>query len=115
MKDVLKEIIPPDLGPIARWRLAIFICSSVSILFMCWAVSPIGFALAEDVEKTNSMVKEVRLAQMEQYLFDAKETECSSDNAEARRFFAKRVLTLSREYSTMAGMKMDIPPCPKTP
>lgn len=114
MKDVIQELIPPDLPPVARWRIAVFIMCSVSLLFMAWSVSPWGFVLAEDFNKVTVTVKEVRLAQIEQYLFDAKESECeatASGSLDARRFFSKRVLTLNREYSMMTGIQMDIPPC----
>lgn len=111
MKELLKELVPPDLPAVARWRMAIFLACSVSLIFMVWSISPWGFVRASDFQKGMSTVQEVRLAQVEQNLFEAKESECSSDNFEARRFFSRRVLTLSREYAMLTGVNMEMPPC----
>ena len=114
MKELIQELVPPDLPPVARWRIAVFLVCSVCILFMAWSISPWGFVLAEDFQKVTSTVKEVRVAQVEQYLFDAKESECSSiasGSNRAREFFSRRILTLNREYFILTGIPMDIPPC----
>jgi hypothetical protein len=116
MKDVIRELLPPDdygkpLSPLTRWRIAIFMTCVSFLLFMMWAISPYGFALAGDVQKIRSNVDNVRLTQIEQQVYDAKESECASTDVGARRFFSNRVMQLVREYRQLAQAEVNIPPC----
>lgn len=116
MKDAIRELLPPDddgrpLSALTRWRIAVFAVCATLIVFMTWALSPYGFALADDVQTIRSNVDNVRLTQIEQQLYDAKESECASTDNAARRFFANRVMQLGREYRQLARGEVDIPPC----
>lgn len=117
MKDAIRELLPPDddgrpLSPLTRWRIAIFAVCVSMLLFMVWAISPYGFALAADVLKIRNNVDDMRLTQIEQQLYDAKQSECLSTDNSARRFFANRVMQLAREYRALARGEVNIPPCP---
>jgi hypothetical protein len=111
MKELLKELFPPDIPPIARWRLMVFGCCIYAVMFGVWAVSPYGFAWAGDQEMLEVKVKDINVNLLEQSLFDAKESECASTTVEARRFFSRRVIALSREYQQLAKVQIGIPPC----
>lgn len=116
MKDAIKELFPPDdhgkpLSPLTRWRIAVFATCVGFLIFMTWALSPYGFALADDVQKIRTNVDNVRLIQTEQQIYDAKQSECASTDPGARRFFANRVMQLAREYRELAQASVDIPPC----
>ena len=116
MKEGFKELFPPSddgqpLAPLTRWRIAVFIAISCLIMFATWAVSPYGFALAEDVRSVRNNVDDMRLTQIEQQVYDAKQSECLATDAVAERFFANRVTQLAREYRNLARAEMRIPPC----
>lgn len=129
MKDTINSILPPENDPVKRWRVAVF-CVIVALMFMTagsfgtfskfgW----VGFARASeiddklapviaDVSTLKASVKEIRLQQIEESMFSAKESECKATDIEARRFFSSRVLQLSREYFGLSGTVLTIPPCP---
>lgn len=116
MKDAIRELFPPDehgkpLSPLTRWRLAVFAVCTMFLVFISWALSPYGFARADDVQKIRSNVDDMRLTQIEQQVYDAKQSECVATDRSARRFFSSRVLQLAREYLMLGGGQMNIPPC----
>src|SRR5688572_13795528 len=113
MKDAIELLFPPDVPPILRWRLVVFAVCTSMLLFMSWALSPWGFALAESVEDLQNNVDDMRLSQIEQQMYDVKQSECLSTDHTARRFFGNRVLELARRYRQLAKEKVDIPPCPQ--
>lgn len=117
MKDAIRELFPPDdsgrpLSPLTRWRIAVFAVCVGFLCFMCWALSPYGFALAADVKTIRSNVDDMRLSQIEQQVYDAKQSECASTDKGAHRFFSSRVMELVRKYRVLADGELDIPPCP---
>lgn len=116
MKDAIRELLPPDedgrpLSPLTRWRIAVFAVSVGMLSFMVWALSPYGFALAEDFRGLRNNVDDMRLGQIEQQIYDAKQSECVSIDNNSRRFFADRVMKLAREYRNLAKGEVRIPPC----
>jgi hypothetical protein len=118
MKDAIKELLPPaddgrPLSPLTRWRIAIFAVCVSFVLFMCWALSPYGFALAGDFRDLRSNVDDMRLGQIEQQIYDSKQSECVAKMySSERRFFANRVMELIRKYRGLSGGgAVDIPPC----
>lgn len=111
MREALKELLPPDVPPVLRWRLVVAAVCAGMILFMVWAVSPWGFASASDMNNIRGDINDVKISQLEQALFAAKDSECTSPDPVARSFFRTRVLTLSREYFRITGISANIPPC----
>lgn len=116
MKDTIKELLPPaddgrPLSPLTRWRIAVFAVCSSFMLFMVWALSPYGFALAGDLQKIRTNVDDMRLSQIEQQVYDAKQSECASTDGGSRRFFSSRVMELVRKYRMLAEGELAIPPC----
>lgn len=128
MNEMLKELFPPDVPPVLRWRLAIFAFSVLVVFHIVWACGWLeflgisGFAKASDLEQrvtkvtqevagVKQGVNEIKIQLLEQSIFDAKERECTAGDVAARRFFASRVLSLSREYYALAGSTINIPPC----
>lgn len=123
-----KELLPPDVPPVQRWRLSI--AAAIFALFFIIGGSYgmfskfgwMGFARASEidekiapvvkkVDRLEGSVKEIRLQQIEDSIFSAKESECKSTDLNAKRFFSSRVLALSREYFNLAGTSISIPPC----
>lgn len=111
MKDAIKEIFPPDVPPLVRWRLAIFSTCCSMLVFMSWALSPWGFALAQEMNKMRDNVDEMRLSQIEQQVYDVKQMECVSTDLVTERFFANRVMELNRKYRALTRTDVRIPPC----
>ncbi len=116
VKDAIRELLPPaddgrPLSPLTRWRIAVFAVCVGFMCFMAWALSPYGFALADDVQKIRTNVDDMRLSQIEQQVYDAKQSECASTDAGSRRFFSSRVMELVRKYRDLADGEVSIPPC----
>lgn len=116
MKEVIRELLPPDdqgrpLSLLTRWRIVVFGVLVGKLLFVAWALSPYGFALAGDFMALKGDVNDMRLGQIEQQIYDAKQSECVSTDPGARRFFASRVMDLVREYRELALVEIRVPPC----
>jgi len=111
MKEALSQLFPPDVPPVTRWRLAMAAGLAGCIGFIGWAISPAGFALAGDMKDLQQDVTDIKISIVEQQLYDAKETECTSTSSVSASYFAKRVLQLQREFHRLAGFSIDIPPC----
>ena len=105
MNEMLKELFPPDVPPVLRWRLAIFAFALLVVFHIMWACGWLefmgisGFAKAADLEQRVTKVQnevvglkqgvnEIKIQLLEQSLFDAKERECTATDVQARRFFA---------------------------
>lgn len=122
MKDAIKELFPPGVPPVLKWRLAMFAIVVLFLFHIAWACGWLssfgvgsGFATASELDSrvtaVEDNVKDIKLSLIEQSLYDAKESECTATDPQARRFFASRVQTLSREYQILAKMIFNIPPC----
>jgi hypothetical protein len=122
MKDAIKELFPPGVPPVLKWRLAVFAVVVLFLFHIAWACGWLestglgsGFASASElnsrVSAVEGNVKDIKLSLIEQSIFDAKESECTATDPQARRFFASRVQTLSREYQALSGYVFSIPPC----
>lgn len=122
MKDALKELFPPGVPPILKWRLAMFAVVVLFLFHVAWACGWLekfgvgtGFASASELDRrvgaVETNVKDIKLSLIEQSLYDAKESECTATDPRAKRFFISRVQTLSREYQSISGFVFDIPPC----
>lgn len=122
MKDALKELFPPGVPPIVKWRLAVFAVVVLFFFHIAWACGWLdhlgfgsGFASATELDRrvgaVETNVKDIKLSLIEQSIFDAKESECTATDPQARKFFSSRVQTLSREYQALSGFVFSIPPC----
>lgn len=122
VKDALKELFPPEVPPILKWRLAVFAVVVLFLFHVAWAcgwLEPLGigsgFATATElnsrVTAVETNVKDIKITLIEQSIFDAKESECTATDPQARRFFASRVQTLGREYYVITNIVFNIPPC----
>lgn len=122
MKDAIKELFPPEVPPVLKWRLAMFAVCVLFLFHIAWACGWLGnlgigagFATASELDSrataVEENVKDIKLTLIEQGIFDAKESECTATDPQARRFFASRVQTLSREYQILSRVIFNIPPC----
>lgn len=112
MKDAVSLLFPPDIPRSQRWRLAVFMTCVLMILFVTWALSPYGFALASELRALQTNVDDMRIGQIEQQLYDARQSECVSKMySSERRFFANRVMELARKYENLSNHRADTPPC----
>lgn len=122
MKDAIKELFPPGVPPVLKWRLAMFASGVLFLFHIAWACGWLqsfgfgsGFASAAELDRRVTVVednvKDIKLSLIEQNIFVAKESECTATDPQARRFFASRVQTLSREYHLIAKVPFNIPPC----
>lgn len=116
MKEAIRELLPPDddgkpLSALTRWRIAVFGACVGFFAFMSWALSPWGFALAGDFRTLRDTFDDMRLGQLEQQVYDAKQSECVAGDKDTKRFFATRVGDLARAYRNLARAEVRVPPC----
>jgi hypothetical protein len=74
-------------------------------------MSPYGFVRAGDFNALKGNVSDVQVTLLEQSIFAAKDSECSSTDVDAQAYFRTRVFSLSREYYKLTGVPANIPPC----
>lgn len=130
MKELVKEIFPPDVPPTLRWRLAVFGAFVVTFLHIAWAwgvfailgPSWAGFAKASDLkdevakvttkfEEVHQVGVEIKTSLLEKSAFDAKDSECTSTDPAAKRFFQLEIAKLNREYYRLTRTPLNLPPC----
>jgi hypothetical protein len=111
MREAFKDLLPPGMTPVLRWRLTIAAVCASFMGFIGYAESPAGFASAPAFNNLRADVTDIKISLIEQQLFDAKESECTSSSPSSASFFSLRVIALSREYFKLAGTPIIIPPC----
>lgn len=115
--SLMKELFPPDVPPIARWRLAHFALGVIMTVFMMWALGLFaaigfpGFAKAADIQSVQRDVKEINLSLLEQRIYEAQRLQCSASNAEAQKFYDGQVKKMHREYREASGILLPVPDC----
>jgi hypothetical protein len=117
-KTLLDQLLPPDIPPLQKWRIAVFAAIMMMIGHVAWAcgwLEPMGlgsgFAKAVDLKTLKGSYREIKIQLLEQGIFNAKESECTSSDSGARRFFQSRVQELNREYYELVNVPFNIPPC----
>lgn len=128
MKDAMKELFPPEVPPVVKWRFAHFIAAIVFLVFMLWALGAFlifgfpGFARASDLEEkvetvstqiasVNQEIKALKTDQLEQRIYDTERLRCSATTSESRRFYQGQVNKMMREYFNLTGIALDLPIC----
>jgi hypothetical protein len=61
--------------------------------------------------EVRQLVNDVKMTMMEQSAIELKDNECTSTNPAARAFFQRQMQQLIREYSALAKVPLQIPPC----
>lgn len=126
IRDVGKALIPPE-DPhdpaIYRWRatVAITIVLLAGVMLMnillTWGMLPVlfsGFALASDVTELKTQQVEIRAAQIEGQILDARERQCHAikeGNQEAQRFALVRVQEKLALYRQVTKAEYRLPGC----
>lgn len=128
MKDVIKELFPPGLPPVAKWRMMHFILGVVMITFMLWTLGAFamagfpGFVRADDAqgkgEKVNSQlamlsqeVKNIKIDQLEQRIYDIRRLQCTANSSDSTRFYTEQITKMHRAYFELTGITLNLPEC----
>lgn len=118
MKDFIVQLFPPDVPPVARWRLMVFAAFLLVFFHIGWACGWFqkiglgqGFAMASEMQDMKRDTEDIRLRLLSQDLFEAKSSECEATSPSAKAFFQRRVLSLSKEYYDLTKVLAVIPPC----
>jgi hypothetical protein len=129
MKDAMKELFPPDVPPVMKWRFAHFLLGIITMLFMFWAIGAFaffgfpGFARASDlatkveiatsqITSINQEIRALKTDQLEQRIYDTERLKCSSVTAESRRYYSGQVSKMIRDYhSITTGIVFNLPTC----
>ena len=118
VKDAIKEIFPPDVPPVTRWRLAMFLAMVGFLFHVLWACSLLpgfsGFALAADFEQMNKDVTQIRLQLLTNQIFETRIRQCqaiTTDNYDARRFWTEKLIELQRQHILLTGQTYPMPAC----
>lgn len=119
LRDVAKEIFPPGVPAILRWRLAMFAVVMLMLFHIAWACGWLayaglgdGFAHAAEVNKVQGDISTLRESILEQQLFDMHIKRCASpDGSEIRTYLAEKIQTKQKEYRRITGAIYDLPGC----
>lgn len=128
MKDVMRELFPPEIPPVVKWRLAHFLLGVVMLLFMFWALGAFaffgfpGFARASDqvvkdrtitsqIASVNQEIKAMKVDQLEQRIYDTQRLLCSSSTTDSRRFYSSQVSRMIRDYYNLTNVTFRLPDC----
>lgn len=105
MRDAIKELFPPGIPAIHRWRLVIAGVCAVAL-----AHAALAFGLIGDGFARNSDVADIKRELLEQQLFDSRLKQCQLP-IEQRRFYTPRIQDLMRRYREATGVEYRLPPC----
>lgn len=117
MKDLLKELVPPELPVVARYRLAIsgavlglMISAGAGWgLFATFGIP--GFAYASDLNNLKSDVRSIKMDLLEERIYNAQRLWCSTETQESKRFYSQQISTMHRQYYAETGITISIPTC----
>lgn len=130
LKDIAKELMPPDLPVTTRYRLivaAVLFLTIVMVLAGYGVFKSLGysgFAQAADLkERVDSVtadvagvkldVKDIKVTLLERAILDARRLQCQSTTDESERFYAGQVAQMHRQYYELTGLLFGIPACKK--
>lgn len=121
IRDAVKELLPPDMSAVARWRLAMFAMSVLTLAHIGYACGwfafiglGAGFAKAEDVVTVQASFRTIQLDLLEQRIHEAQRLRCEANKAGSyvsRNYYASQVSRMHREYFDIAKFLLDIPTC----
>lgn len=118
MKELFVSLFPPDVPAVVKWRLSIFAAVALMAAHVAWACGWLenlgigsGFAYSEDVEKVQEDVSSIKLALIEQRLFDVRLRQCSASSQEAKRFYLQQLQELMSEYQRLTEREHKPPSC----
>lgn len=117
--DVARELFPPGVPTILRWRLAMFLLSIVMLFHVAWACGWLlylglgnGFAKAEEVQSLKSDINALRTVALEQNMFDMHIKRCAAaPGSPIKIFLAEKIQTLQAEYVQVTGRYYVLPSC----
>lgn len=117
MKDAIKELFPPGIKPVQRWRISMFAFALIVIIHILWAcgwLSPFnlgaGFAYASDVREASSQVTGIKIELLEQALFDTRVRQCKTPQ-ESKHFYTEKLQQLLDKYRKAANIEYRLPEC----
>lgn len=118
MKELLKELAPPNLPAVARYRLAVFgtllglITSAAASWGLFAAFGIPGFAYASDLNNLKSDVKSIKMDLLEERIYNAQRLWCGTQTRESKQFYARQISTMHRQYyEQTGGIALQIPTC----
>lgn len=118
MKEMLKELAPPDLPALTRYRLVIsgtvlglLVSAGASWgLFGLFGIP--GFAYASDVDDLKLDVGSIKIDLLEERMYTARRLWCGTKTQESRQFYNRQISAMHRQYfKWTGGISVDLPTC----
>jgi hypothetical protein len=107
IKEVVKEIFPPEVPAVIRWRLVVFAVCLAFALHILWARGMIpgvsGFAYASDVAKLRASVETILKMQLEDRLRNLQSEKCRADSEALKRVIQIEIDRLQHEHKQLDG------------
>lgn len=117
MKEIVEALFPPDIKPVARWRLVVFAVLVMMMIHIAWACGWLdylhlgkGFAYADDVKDAQSEVTSIKLELIEQRLFETRIRFCKADEG-SRRIYTEKIRDLMGKYQSITRLQYQLPDC----
>jgi hypothetical protein len=118
VKEALRELIPPGIPPVARWRLMMFAAMVAVAVHITWACGLLpglpGFAMAADVSQIGRDVTNLREQILTGQIFETRIRQCKAvfeGNSDAKHFWSEKLGELQLEYVRLTGQPYPIPQC----
>lgn len=121
IRSAISGAIPPKPGDHngqVRWQWAVFMKLWLLIFFAFWALDAVpgfpGLARADDVQQLQQNVSAIQADLLESSLLVTRREQCKSmveGNAQARAFYAEKLMALQKRYIVLFGYAWDVPPC----
>lgn len=137
VKDVLLELLPPDIPRLVRWRLTIALAIAMFMVHIAWACGLMpnasGFARADEVDEkisaavdtlykeigkvakqqadTDEVVKDIRAEQIATRLRELRAVLCNATDHEDTQRLSTDIETAQRAYKKLTGERYPAQGC----
>ena len=137
VKDVLLELLPPDIPRLVRWRLTIALAIAMLFFHVAWACGLVpgvpGFARADEVDEkigeklkplyeqvgqiakqqadTDEVVKEIRADQLAQRIRELQALRCTNGNRHDNERIDSEIESAQRPYRKLMGERYPVARC----
>ena len=116
VKDFVQAIFPPDIPPIAKWRLAMAALMALMIMhtagsygYLPWTA---GFASVQSVQQIDDRVRELQASLLAKDIVDTRVAQCKAlAEREEPRYWTDRLRSLNERYRELTGYPYEVPNC----
>ena len=116
VKEFIQAVFPPEIPPIARWRLVMAVLMAFMILHTAGSYGLLpgttGFASVQSVQQIDDRVRELQATLLAKDIVDTRVAQCKALSArEEPRYWTDRLRALNDRYRQLTGYPYEVPNC----